>query len=154
MNIVIEGCDGTGKTTLAKFLAEIFGLYYWHESAPRSLEEYHTMLSSGGVIFDRFCLGQFVYNREEERKLSEDELKYLMSSIFKQTNTIMIYVDCATDVIINRLIERGEATDNDRLALTKWIKNIRGTYKSLLNRNAENYITIRGDESKCLLSTI
>lgn len=154
MNIVIEGCDGTGKTTIAKFLAETFGLYYWHESAPRSFSEYCTMLNSGGVVFDRFCLGQFVYNKAEERKLGEEELKCLLNTVFKDTNTIMIYVDCATEIIINRLIERGEATDNDRAALTKWVKNIRGTYKSLLNRNADNYITIRGDESKCRLSII
>ena len=144
MNIVIEGCDGTGKSTLAKYLCERFNMYYWHESAPRTLEEYKMMLAPGGTVFDRFCLGQFVYNKPEERKMSEEELKILLNEVFPETNTILIYVDCETDKIFMRMVDRGEATKADFQQAEKWIKNIRGTYKGLLDKTGTKYVQFYG----------
>lgn len=144
MNIVIEGCDGTGKSTLAKFLAERFGLYYWHESAPRSFDEYCQMLKSGGVVFDRFCFGQFVYNEPQDRKMNEQALGALVRDIFPKTNTLLIYVDCSTDEIIKRLIARGEGSSSVRTDMERWIKNIRGTYRSVLKKSGAEYIEIDG----------
>lgn len=150
MNIVIEGCDGTGKTTLAKHLCERLGLYYWHESNPRNLEEYTSMLSSGGVVFDRFCFGQFVYNTEQERKLSLEELKYLVNDVFAKTHTLFIYVDLSTDNIIARLNDRGEIADGHRADAVKWVKNIRGTYRELFDKTKVKYIEINGGDSNVL----
>lgn len=144
MNIVIEGCDGTGKSTLAKFLAETFGLYYWHESAPRSFDEYCQMLKSGGVVFDRFCLGQFVYNEPQDRRMNEEALKTLVQQVFPETKTLLLYVDCPTEEIIKRLIARGEGSTADKADMEKWIKNIRGTYKSILRKCGAEYIEIDG----------
>lgn len=144
MNIVIEGCDGTGKSTLAKFLAERFGLYYWHESAPRSFDEYCQMLKAGGVVFDRFCFGQFVYNEIQDRKLNDEGLRALVRDIFPATNTLLIYVDCSTEEIINRLIARGEGSAEVRTDMEKWIKNIRGTYRAVLRESGAEYIEIDG----------
>ena len=150
MNIVIEGCDGTGKTTLAKFLAESLGLYYWHESTPRSFGEYESMLKSGGVVFDRFCFGQFVYNEPQDRKMNLEGLKALVKDVFPATNTLLIYVDCSTEEIIKRLIARGEGSSEVRVDMEKWIKNIRGTYKSILNKSGAEYIQINGGDGLCL----
>lgn len=145
MNIVIEGCDGTGKSAIAKHLCERFGLQYWHESQPRPFDEYKQMLEYGGFVFDRFCVGQFVYNTPEQRKMSTEELKLLLRDIFPTTNTILLYVDAHTDAIIKRLIERGEGNEKIIPEMTKYIKNIRGTYRSVL-RNAEAaYIEINGE---------
>ena len=144
MNIVIEGCDGSGKTAIAKYLCEHLGMYYWHESSPRALEEYKQMLSSGGVIFDRFCFGQFVYNPEEQRKLSPEELKHLVQDIFPQTHTLLVYVNCPTEVIIKRLLERGEGKPEHRFEMEKWVKNIRGTYRSVLKESGADYIELNG----------
>lgn len=149
MNIVIEGCDGTGKTFLAKFLCEKLGMYYWHESAPRSLEEYKQMLAPGGIVFDRFCFGQFVYNTEEQRKLTIDQLHELCETVFPQTHTLVIYVDASTELIIDRLIARGEGTPADKAEMEKWIKNIRGTYRQLLREAGAEYIVIDGGKGTC-----
>lgn len=146
MNIIIEGCDGTGKSTLAKHLCETLGLYYWHESEPRTLAEYQQMLSSGGVCFDRFCFGQFVYNTPEQRRLTEEELGALVAS-FKQTNTLLLFVDTSTDVIIKRMITRGEGSEEMKEQMTKWVKNIRGTYRSVLKQSGAEYIEINGERS-------
>ena len=144
MNIVIEGCDGTGKSTLAKFLAERFGLYYWHESAPRSFDEYCQMLKAGGVVFDRFCFGQFMYNEIPDRKMNDQALRTLVRDVFPETNTLLIYVDCSTEEIIKRLIARGEGSAAVRPDMEKWIKNIRGTYRAVLRESGAEYIEIDG----------
>lgn len=149
MNIVIEGCDGTGKSTLANYLCERLNLYYWHESAPRTLEEYKQMLTPGGIVFDRFCFGQFIYNSPEERKLTQQELKELIE-FFKQTQTLLIYVDCPTEVIIQRLIDRGEGDPHMKFDMEKWVKNIRGSYTQLFRESGADYITIKGDTGLCL----
>ena len=150
MNIVIEGCDGAGKTFLAKFLCERLGMYYWHESAPRSIEEYKQMLAPGGVVFDRFCFGQFVYNTADERKLSVEQLQELCQHVFPQTHTILIYVDAKTEAIIDRLIKRGEGSQADYADMEKWIKNIRGTYRQFLREAGAEYIEIDGGKSVCI----
>lgn len=150
MNIVIEGCDGTGKSTLAKFLAERFGLYYWHESAPRSFDEYCQMLKSGGVVFDRFCYGQFVYNEPQDRKMNEQALHKLVTEVFPETGTLLLYIDCSTDEIIKRLIDRGEGDSSVRCDMEKWIKNIRGTYKSIITKSGAEYIQINGGDNICI----
>lgn len=144
MNIVIEGCDGTGKSTLAKFLADRFGLYYWHESSPRSFDEYCQMLKAGGVVFDRFCFGQFVYNEIPDRKMNDQALRTLVRDVFPETNTLLIYVDCSTEEIIKRLIARGEGSAAVRTDMEKWIKNIRGTYRAVLRESGAEYIEIDG----------
>ena len=145
MNIVIEGCDGTGKSTIAKHLCERLGLQYWHESQPRTFEEYKQMLESGGFVFDRFCFGQFVYNTPEQQKMSLEELKLLLTDVFPKTGTILLYVDAHTDVIINRLLKRGEGNEKIIPEMTKYIKNIRGTYRSVLTKAEAPYIEINGE---------
>ena len=144
MNIIIEGCDGTGKSQVAKHIAETLGMYYWHESQPRTKDEYICMLMSGNIVFDRFCFGQFVYNTPEQRKMTMEELQSLVKS-FKSYNTIVIYVDAHTEAIISRLIARGEGNEEIRDEMVKYIKNIRGTYRSVLRQAGVPYIEINGE---------
>lgn len=150
MNIVIEGCDGTGKTTIAKFLCDKLGMYYWHESAPRSIEEYQQMLTPGGVVFDRFCFGQFVYNTEEQRKMTKEQLTHLCKEVFDQTHTIVIFVDMDSEGIVRRLIERGEGSNSDKADMISWVKNIRGTYRQILRESGVDYIEINGGKGLCI----
>lgn len=67
MIIVLEGCDGTGKTTLAEELKKL-GFSYRHEGPPKTkdLFTYYTnqLLSVApgrDVVFDRLHLGELVY---------------------------------------------------------------------------------------------
>jgi hypothetical protein len=68
MIILIEGIDGSGKTTLAKQLAAYFKLEYYHEGVPppsvSMLDHYGQLLQAArgrGVVFDRLGLGERVY---------------------------------------------------------------------------------------------
>lgn len=149
MNIIIEGCDAAGKSTLAKYLCERFNMYYWHETSPRTLEEYKQMLAPGGVVFDRFCFGQFVYNTPEQRKMSPEQLQELVQ-YFKQTASLLIYVDCPSDMIVKRMINRGEGSPDKIPDMEKWVKNIRGTYRQVLREAKADYIDINGEKGLCL----
>lgn len=103
------------------------------------------MLKYGGFVFDRFCFGQFVYNTREERKMTLEELQFLLKEVFPETNTILLYVDAHTDTIIKRLIERGEGNEKIIPEMTKYIKNIRGTYRSVLRQAGATYVEINGE---------
>lgn len=68
MIIIVEGCDGGGKSTLTAQLMKRFKLQYHHEGPPpadmSSLEHYGSILQAyreKNVVFDRFALGERVY---------------------------------------------------------------------------------------------
>lgn len=73
MIVVLEGPDGSGKTTLARALQEKYGLDYRHEGPPPPEEDvlrrymkilYDAMMLnvvSRGIVLDRFALGERVY---------------------------------------------------------------------------------------------
>ena len=109
MKIIIEGCDGSGKSTLARRLAGIFNAKIEHDSIPCDLDNYISRLESPeNTIYDRFFLGQFVYNKPEERKLGYCDLSYLKEYCAKRPDVILIYFDQDTDVILERLSNRSE----------------------------------------------
>ena len=73
--VIIEGPDGSGKTTLAQAIAERHGYVYQHEGPPppgedlmlyylRKLIVAHDLVvgkAARGVVFDRFAVGERVY---------------------------------------------------------------------------------------------
>jgi len=93
MHIAIEGCDGTGKTVIAREL-EKQGWKYIHESRPNNFDYYKNVVRiiEGGrncMVADRWCLGQFVYNKKQERKLALSEL----GTVLKDTTLVYVYAD-------------------------------------------------------------
>lgn len=116
MIIVIEGCDGTSKTTLAHKLALELNLKYTKENKPlydgfnyyldRSLD---TNLDSN--ILDRFHLGEYVYPQiklQENRKPLTFEQIHLIENVLLSKGTILILADTSKDFILNTFRTRGE----------------------------------------------
>jgi thymidylate kinase len=60
---IIEGCDGVGKSTLAKKIAEAYGIDYVHVGTedPSDWKFYFETLRKANVIFDRHFIGERVY---------------------------------------------------------------------------------------------
>lgn len=115
MLVVLEGCDGSGKTTVARHLKNLLPdaeIVHCTTDTPNDYGFFLRLIEAGerrNIIADRFCYGQFVYQTPEERHLSEDDLisleSYMLASGVK-----VIHVTASVDEIENRLAFRGEKT--------------------------------------------
>ena len=70
MKIILEGCDGTGNTTLAKLLADKYGLDICHCTAsdPADYEFYKQTARKDNVVWDRHTIGELIYPFVFDRK--------------------------------------------------------------------------------------
>lgn len=112
MLIILEGADGVGKSTIAKRLARIFNARIIHctKDTPNDLAYFRSILYASEeqhIIADRFCYGQFVYQPEEERKLTREELYRLEADILNMGAKV-IYVTASEKTIEARLNKRNE----------------------------------------------
>lgn len=128
MLYVLEGCDGTGKTTLAVFLSRLLNADIIHcgLDTANNAEFFKSIIHAAtdrNIIADRFCYGQFVYQEEAARPLGYQgtvltegyssweglaDLEYEMLDY----GVKVIYVDAPTEVIKARLKARDETLIN------------------------------------------
>lgn len=112
MLIVLEGVDGVGKSTIARKLARILNARIIHctKDTPNDYRYFHHILdaaTSENVIADRFCYGQFVYQAQEDRKLSKEDLYHLEIAMLARGAKV-IYVTAQEKTIEERLNKRNE----------------------------------------------
>lgn len=137
MKIIIEGCDGSGKSTLANRLAKLFNCEVEHDSKPYDVDTYLKRLKDGkNTIYDRFFLGQFVYNNNNDRKLSIPQLCYLKDYCITH-DIILLYVEQDDEIILERLNNRTqEEKEHDAKTMKmvgvsdtkEFVKLIKGRY--------------------------
>lgn len=113
MNIILEGPDATGKTTLAEKLRDKFGMNIHHStSKTRNDLNYHMDLLDyrQNTVFDRFHLGEMVYPEIYDRraKLNQGEIDIINKAIIDNNDMLIIFITSNMDIIKERLIERGE----------------------------------------------
>ena len=109
MKVIIEGCDGVGKTTLATYMANALNGRVEHDSEPKTYDEYMERLNQKGiVIFDRFFLGQFIYNKQEERKMTRQQLYALINYCSARKDILLLYLDMDTNKLLERLTSRSK----------------------------------------------
>ena len=133
MLIVLEGCDGSGKTTLANKLAAILGAEIIHctTETPNSYDffvDIIEMSKTRNIIADRFCYGQFVYQKREDRPLRDEHNLYDLELEMMNAGVRVIYVDCDTEVMQGRLAQRGEET-------VKPVEKIQLAYANLFEKS-------------------
>jgi thymidylate kinase len=115
MLIVLEGCDGSGKTTIAKNLKAIMPdaeIIHCTTETPNDFEFFQHIIWASkdkDIIADRFCYGQFVYQAPEERKLTPEQLCHLEIDMIA-AGAKVIHVTAPVKTILNRLSWRGEKT--------------------------------------------
>lgn len=114
MLVILEGCDGVGKTTLAKALASILDAQVIHcnRTTPNNFNFFTDIIEAAkhkNIIADRFMYGQFVYQTPDQRELSTISLQSLEMQLLVNGAKV-IYVHASTDVIEERLAQRGETT--------------------------------------------
>lgn len=122
MLIILEGCDGAGKTNLAQNLSKIINADIVHHSKPMSMKDIDRLYAKSktkSIIADRFHLGQYVYNKPEERKLDDRALLEIKYEFLKHHDIRFIYVTADEKDISERLSKRGEEV-NVREVLKKY----------------------------------
>ena len=140
MLIVLEGCDGSGKTTLANFLSKLLDAQIIHctKETPNDYGFFDTIIKaaeSRNLIADRWCYGQFVYQSEDERPLG-DRMHYAKENLKKLEtkmligNVKVIFVAAPDDVIKKRLEARAETPINE---LT--VEEIQNRFRELKNNS-------------------
>lgn len=124
MLILIEGCDGSGKSTLSRFLSDLLGGTVVHLSS-NTTNNYATMMhiiessKDNIVIMDRSMYGQFVYQTEEERTeknwLREKDLSEIEAYMLS-VGVVPILCVANEETLKHRIAQRGDsATEFDKL---------------------------------------
>jgi len=133
MLIVLEGCDGTGKSTLAKMLSQVLHADVLHctTMTPNTFEFFEEIIEASktrNIIADRFCYGQFVYQETGDRNLTLDQL-YSLEVAMLAAGSRVIHVTAAENSIRKRLEARGETTE---LPIRSILARYKGVFKMSL----------------------
>ena len=107
-NILVEGPDGTGKSTLCEAFSKLYDAEIKHQTSEtiNNKAYYQNILSSpNNVVLDRTFFGDIVYNTP--LRLSETDKKELVDQ-FNASNSMVIYVTCEPSIARRRLEKRGE----------------------------------------------
>ena len=117
MLIVLEGCDGSGKSTLVDLLKNLahdpeeVEVIHATRETPNDLEWFMSIMNRAknhNIIMDRAFWGQFVYQKPNERKLGFNDLSELERQLADNGGKL-IYVYSPERVITRRLRNRNEA---------------------------------------------
>ena len=123
MKIILEGADGTGKTTLAKLLADKYGLDICHctQSDPADYEFYKQTARKDNVVWDRHTIGELVYPKVFDRvpQIDPEEVR-LVIAYAREAGAKIFVLTADIKEVKRRLSERG--TEDQRiLNKLEWI---------------------------------
>lgn len=145
MNIVIEGVDCSGKSTVTESLSKKLGFKVKKGSSFEITAQGNEAMYShfkhlaplDNVVIDRFIYSNLVYATlfPEYPILSYSQRGYIERLI--KENTIVLYLTADSNTIVNRIEKRG-----DEYIDTSHIKDILGTYETVMEDAASNGVTV------------
>lgn len=135
MKIILEGCDGTGKTTLAKMLADKYGLDICHctQADPADYEFYKQTARKDNVVWDRHTIGELIYPFVFGRKpkISPEDAR-LVLAYAREAGAKIFILTSDNEEIKRRLIARGKE-DQRILDKLEWIDKEFRHYADIFN---------------------
>jgi len=144
--IILEGCDGVGKTTLANLLIHrgYKSLHFDYDPSLSIKEKYQRILSKDygdNIVLDRSFISEMVYGplKRGYSRLSEKDFAELLEMLDKRGGRVVL-LDAAPEIIYNRIQKRGDADDKN-MDLNQ-ISEIRNLYKQILSPRQECHIDI------------
>lgn len=109
MKIILEGCDGTGKTTLAKVIADKYSLDICHCTAcdPTDFDFYKQTARKENVIWDRHTIGELIYPEvfNREGQMSPEDVRIVLG-YFRENGGKIFVLTADDDIIKERLSNR------------------------------------------------
>ncbi len=148
--VILEGCDGVGKTTLANLLIYrgYKSLHFNYDPSLSIKEKYQKILSKDygeNIVLDRSFISEMVYGplKRGYSRLSDHDFSELLQLLNKRGGRVVL-LDAASEVIQHRLQKRNDASDKNMDI--NLITNIRNLYKQILSyRNECRVDIIRND---------
>lgn len=150
MLIVLEGCDGSGKSTLVDLLRSVayrpeeVEVIHATRETPNDMGWFMKIMNQAKdhtIIMDRAFWGQFVYQKPEERKLNFSDLSELERQLYENGGKL-IYVYSPERIINRRLRKRNETPSLP-------VKVILKKYKSLCKHAGCPVIWYNSHNGKC-----
>ena len=164
--LIIEGPDSSGKTTLAKFLAERTQSLYWHSSGHpllhsimpiyhiKMLESIEDNLKMGrSVVHDRSWPSEFIYGRELRPQLVDSfPFKEFQDRINKFGGR---YIFCMDDDVTKRFRNGHDSKDHqyDEATFMNIVMAYRVLMEHMLTRpDSRHYDMLKhGQDMRCVL---
>lgn len=135
MKIILEGCDGSGKTTLAEALAKKYHLDICHCTAsdPADYNFYRQTSRKENIIWDRHTLGELIYPQVFNRrpKLNPEEARMIIAYA-RSEGTKFFVLTAGIEALKYRISNRGEE-DQRILNKLEWINDEFLYYANVFN---------------------
>lgn len=134
MKIIIEGCDGTGKTSVAKALAAKYGCDVVHMTGddPKDYDFYLNSIRKTNVVYDRNVVGEMVYPYVFNREPVLNQAGFEMIIAYAKNTDVWIFVLTAKPETCQlRLQRRG----NERKEILDQLDYINAKFKVLAHEN-------------------
>jgi thymidylate kinase len=149
MQIIISGCDRSGKTSMSNKIIEDMNAEYFHFDSPKSLEagkaEYFNFIDglnpNKNYLCDRFYMEEDIY-APIYRGYNLNYAREIEKHILNKNNALYVYVKADIDTIRNRIKRCGEDFVKDE-DLEKVINN----YNKFLFNCKLPFITITNNDT-------
>lgn len=109
MRIILEGCDGVGKTTLANILAKKYNLDICHCTSydPADFMFYYQSVRKNNIIWDRHTVGELIYPKvfNRHQQICTEDARIVIN-YFRELGGKIFVLTADDDIINDRLIAR------------------------------------------------
>lgn len=134
MRVIIDGCDGVGKTSVCEKLANKLGcnIIRLTHDGDRSLHAYLDLMTCNNVVHDRSFLSEIIYPRHFDRESSiKKEDTNILYRILRFHDLKMFILTASPETIQSRVSKRGDEYITD---LSK-LKDINDDYLGVAKRH-------------------
>lgn len=138
--LIVEGLDGSGKTTLINNLLNHGGQLLKPSNIDNSLQKYQLLLnkSSDKSIMDRSFISEMVYRKvlTNRTKLTEQEY-YELLNLYSKYNSNIVYLYAPKSI----LLKRRNNDLKDKFVLSKYYEELLNEFQKCLDQ-ANNFLPV------------